>query len=315
MGQRTAIDTGFLADGYVCGVGEGLRHHDRSPLRWLAIPAAVALVALVLVGSRTRAVDPPAGLDIDSVLSVLEVVGYVAVMLGVIGAVFGIAVYRQRRAAPKEPGHAPKNLQPMPLWAQVLGLVVVAGVVIGQSIVILQYILELLERAARNGSELGGGGGDQGAITSTGRELATLGIAVVIVIAIGAIALALAVRWRFAGATGAADDERAEARGRAVEDSLEALLVEPDPRRAIIAAYAAMERAFARAGFARDAAEAPFEYLRRMLAGPARRAAEVRTLTNLFQLARFSHHAIDDGMRTDAIRALERIRDVPETAS
>ncbi|MBI2782250.1 MAG: DUF4129 domain-containing protein [Chloroflexi bacterium] len=94
----------------------------------------------------------------------------------------------------------------------------------------------------------------------------------------------------------------------AVDVSLDALRREPDPRRAVIAAYAAMERALSGAGLGRHRSEAPMEYVRRVLTEQTRAPEEVRTVTGLFQVAKFSQHPVDEGMRRSAIAALERIR-------
>ena len=50
-----------------------------------------------------------------------------------------------------------------------------------------------------------------------------------------------------------------------LDDTLEDLEREPDPRRAVIAAWARMERGLAAAGLPRHPAEAPFEYAARVL--------------------------------------------------
>jgi hypothetical protein len=86
------------------------------------------------------------------------------------------------------------------------------------------------------------------------------------------------------------------------------LLNDPDARHAVIRAYAAMERLFARRGRARRADETPFEYVEHSLeqAGAPRDAAI--DLTELFEQARFSDHVINTTFRTSAIRALEAVR-------
>src|SRR5215211_845879 len=53
---------------------------------------------------------------------------------------------------------------------------------------------------------------------------------------------------------------RAERLVELLDDTLEDLEREPDPRRAVIAAWARMERGLAAAGLPRHPAEAPFEY-------------------------------------------------------
>jgi hypothetical protein len=92
-------------------------------------------------------------------------------------------------------------------------------------------------------------------------------------------------------------------------DSIDDLEAEPDPRRAVIAAYARMEAVLARHGLRRNPSETPLEYLRRILLGLTTRADAVRRLTSLFEQAKFSRHEIDGAMKQDAIGALRELRD------
>jgi hypothetical protein len=94
-----------------------------------------------------------------------------------------------------------------------------------------------------------------------------------------------------------------------IDDAIEDLEAEPDPRRAVIAAYARMENVLARHGLRRDASETATEYLRRILLGLTTRVDAVRRLTALFEQAKFSHHTIDGRMKQEAIDALRTIRD------
>ncbi len=95
-----------------------------------------------------------------------------------------------------------------------------------------------------------------------------------------------------------------------LDDSLDDLLAERDPRRAVIATYARMERTLAGAGFPRAAAEAPLEYLGRVLRDLLHASADaVSKLTALFERAKFSQHDIDTGMKDEAIDALVSVRD------
>ena len=95
----------------------------------------------------------------------------------------------------------------------------------------------------------------------------------------------------------------------AVEESLETLREIPDPRRAIIAAYASMEGSMFRAGLPRRLSEAPVEYVTRILAALVGLSIDLTRLTQLFELAKFSNHEIDEPMRTEAIGALSNIRE------
>jgi uncharacterized protein DUF4129 len=95
----------------------------------------------------------------------------------------------------------------------------------------------------------------------------------------------------------------------ALDESLDDLRADPDLRRAIIASYARMETALAAAGLPRRPAEAPLEYVERALLTLDTSAAAVRTLTDLFEWARFSHHEPEPSMRDEAVDALVAVRD------
>lgn len=95
----------------------------------------------------------------------------------------------------------------------------------------------------------------------------------------------------------------------ALDESLDDLRNEPDVRRAIIAAYARMERSLAAAGIPRRPSEAPLEYMARALQQLDASSPAVARLTDLFEWAKFSHHDPDESMRNEAIAALVAVRD------
>jgi Domain of unknown function (DUF4129) len=95
------------------------------------------------------------------------------------------------------------------------------------------------------------------------------------------------------------------------DDTLEDLEREPDPRRAVIGAWARMEAGLAAAGLPRRPSEAPFEYAARVLEtalAPTDRPDSVHRLTGLFERAKFSHHTIGQADRDQAIAALRAVR-------
>lgn len=96
-----------------------------------------------------------------------------------------------------------------------------------------------------------------------------------------------------------------------VEAGLEELRSIRDPRTAVIRAYAAMERVFARRGLGRRPHEAPTEYLARLVPGTADRGAAASRLTRAYQLARFSFHRVPPDLKEEAIAALEAMRSTP----
>jgi hypothetical protein len=104
-------------------------------------------------------------------------------------------------------------------------------------------------------------------------------------------------------------DDAATALSAALGESVDDLRAERDPRRAVIAAYARMERTLDRHGFPRFRAEAPLEYLARVLRELHVRTGAVLALTELFERAKFSLHEIDADMKEEAIGALIAVRD------
>jgi hypothetical protein len=95
----------------------------------------------------------------------------------------------------------------------------------------------------------------------------------------------------------------------ALDDALDDVRAETDPRRAVIKAYARMEQILGGHGLPRRPEETPYEYLARTLQAVSASAASAARLTDLYERARFSHHEIDPTMREDAIGALTAIRD------
>ena len=106
----------------------------------------------------------------------------------------------------------------------------------------------------------------------------------------------------------------AETLSEVLAETLDDLRTERDPRKAVIRAYARMERMLAARGVPRHESEAPVEYLVRVLEIVQASAHSIRRLTRLFERARFSPHRIDDGMKEDAIEALSGLRAELEVA-
>jgi hypothetical protein len=91
-------------------------------------------------------------------------------------------------------------------------------------------------------------------------------------------------------------------------DTLDDLRAERDPRRAVIEVYARMEQTFAAYRVPREPAETPLEYVARALDSLRVSASAVRRLTLLYQGAKFSTHAVDTGMKDEAIGTLAGLR-------
>ena len=132
-----------------------------------------------------------------------------------------------------------------------------------------------------------------------------LALGVAILIAVVIVALIVVDRRRARSAE--RSPEALERLVRALDDAIDDLRRDPDPRRAVVAAYARMEQALSYHGLPRRLSEAPYEYLARV--GHELDAEEpVAVLTELFEEAKFSEHSVDEDMRGRAIDALVSVR-------
>ncbi len=93
-----------------------------------------------------------------------------------------------------------------------------------------------------------------------------------------------------------------------VELSLQALLDEPDPRRAVIAAYQSMDHRLKGAGLGREPWEAPFEHLSRVLQSLGGTAPVAHQLASLFERAKFDKLPCGPEMKQEALAALTLLR-------
>ena len=94
----------------------------------------------------------------------------------------------------------------------------------------------------------------------------------------------------------------------AVEESLDDLRGEPDPRTAIMKIYRNFERELAGAALPRRPWQTPVEFMRAALEKLPLPARAVRSLTGLFELARFSQHPVGAAEQENAWRSLIEIR-------
>jgi Domain of unknown function (DUF4129) len=94
-----------------------------------------------------------------------------------------------------------------------------------------------------------------------------------------------------------------------LDEAIDDVLHEVDPRRAVIEAWTRLERVLARHGLPRREAEAPFEYAARAGAELDVESAWLETLAGLFEWARFSLHDVTPAMRDEALGGLVAVRD------
>lgn len=281
----------------------------RARAAWLA--AGIGLVVVAAFASRAAPLVIAWDLAGPSPLQVIEVVGYVALFVGIALVPAAIWFGRQRRRAAGRPVGMRSAASSLPRWASALGTVVVILVFAGEAAVLIAYLADL-QRSGRSPLDALFGGelpasGDGPIRGERGLEAITMALLITAVLAV--VALVVLISWRREDEPpDAAAPTGRQAAAEAVELGLDALRREADPRRAVIAAYAAMGRSLSRSGLPREESEAPQEYLRRIFTGFAGVAKEVATLTHLFEVAKFSHHVVDEEMRGIAVGALERLR-------
>jgi hypothetical protein len=230
------------------------------------------------------------------------------------GLVFLTDLYRRavaRRRDEEDEGADDPGTPPVPAWmrtlTQILSLVyfVVVAYLLWRGGLPLAGVMSLGHGAAPaiGGAPSGPGPEAPPFVTWTFGALA-------LAAGLGALALALWVAFgaRLSRVDATAAGGEAEPLGAAVEESLEDLRAEPDPRRAIIRCYARFERVAAESGVARLPWSTPMEFMGEALGRlPVPRAA-VPALTGLFELARFSHHPLGTPERDRALAALDEIR-------
>lgn len=141
-------------------------------------------------------------------------------------------------------------------------------------------------------------------------SFATIPVLVVLGLAgAGIVAFTFAARARRRELDPFSHADVAEALEDALAETLDDLRAERDPRKAVIAAYARLERTLAAFGLPRRPAEAPAEYLQRILGQLEVSHRLIARLTALFERAKFSQHEVDPGMKEEAIDALQTTRD------
>jgi hypothetical protein len=290
------------------------RRWARASVAALGLSAATALIAMASRGplSRSTPVDAAsARAPVTALLMLLAGSGIVGLT-----AVAMLSWPRRRRKSDDEPEHEPEALRMHWIWKLLaamlplaLGATLIAAAVLGT-------------RSVNHVPRLGVGGRSFGPVpTAPARSRAGSGefvvpgwlpwaaLAIVFVAAVGALLVVL----RRAEPVATSSEQGAAC--AAVDAAIGALHHSADPRSALIAAYAAMERALTEHGIARSRAEAPREYLQRVVVVASGAGLDASTLTGLFEQARFSTHPIPERSRAVALSALGSLRARLEVAS
>ncbi|HWL34274.1 MAG TPA: DUF4129 domain-containing protein [Gaiellaceae bacterium] len=266
--------------------------------------AAVVLVAVAARGSTSLG-DNSARKPSDALMDVFFTMYLVAMLAGAVMFVYLLVLRRKVKA---QTGQAPRR--------SVLEMLGTMFVLVAVGILLARRLGDWRRPAPVEPEEAIGQARSipidtATQLTPTSYEAEIAWVPVLVTIALIVLAT---VAWWYAGrarkhARGELHSELAAAVAHAVDESLDDLRAEPDPRRAVIAAYARLERVLAAHGLPRNPAEAPLEYLGRMLAQLSVTDKAARALTDLFERAKFSQHAVGAEMKDEAIDALQTVRD------
>lgn len=101
-----------------------------------------------------------------------------------------------------------------------------------------------------------------------------------------------------------------EAVAQMIDDALLQLRDELDPRLAVRCAYASVAAGLGNHERARKPSETELEFVERHLRSLGAGGPALERLTDIFELARFSEHPVDDAMRQEAVVALGDLRQV-----
>lgn len=273
----------------------------------LILAVLLLLLALVALASRPFAQAPAVGLAAPEWIAVAADTIVQMLLILLLAAALAATAFNVWVVLPLP------RVRPRP---RPFGSAAVAYLYFGAAVCFLILLRARLARVARPPSA--SAGGILGFASANGLPGARgiTWLSILAAIAILAVAALLLLRWwRAWGASSAAPEDRGPTTtpepphrlAPAIGESLDALRAEPDPRRAVIAAYACLETELRAMGRPRHPAEAPLEYLARILAAFRVNASALRRLTDLFEWAKFSHHEVDRTMKDEAIDALQRL--------
>jgi hypothetical protein len=285
-------------------------------LRAAAVVAGITAAAAVVAAAARGPLSRSTPIDASSASAPVTALSFLLLGAGIVAlTALGILVFRQRRRKNDPEDRASEPPEISWIWKVVA---ILAPFALGAALILAAVTgSKKLPVAPNLSGGLGGGfgvasgraapatGGRTGFVLPAWLPWTILGIVLVAILA--GVAVLVLRRGR-----APADAPEPAAADQAVQAAIAALEADADPRGAVIAAYAAMQRTLAAHGLVRSPSEAPREFLRRVLV--ANRAAEedAGTLTGLFEEARFSTHPISERTRERALSALRSLELRPQ---
>jgi Domain of unknown function (DUF4129) len=274
----------------------------------VAVLLAVAVAGLRAHGTFSRAAHSAAEGVTGSLLGLLVATGE-----GIAVVAFIVVLATARPERKKNPDTEEPPRPPFPWWAKTLAILVALAVMVTPFVVLFskksKRQVAVLPPLTQRGAVRTGAGRLAGhAMGGVWPLIAGMVIAVAVVVAM----TVRSRRRRFANRSRGPSPRLAR-----LLDSLAAghaaLTSSADPRTAIIACYAAMERGFAAAGSAPADADTPAEVLARAADAGIIRSSSPEVLTGLFRRARYSTEPMTSADSGAAASALAQMRADLET--
>jgi Domain of unknown function (DUF4129) len=268
------------------------------------VAVLLAVVAWAATGIRAGGANGPARTISPALSGTLNAVVAAAWGAGVVLLI--VMVRRLRRRLEEDPEGLDPRPPPKPWWVTMIAWLIVAAV-------FLIPVLTFRNRQAREPQPTPTAAPGSDPSIGTPEDPARPSTWVIVGFVAGAAVAAAALAFAARRPPSIGDDreplpELQRAVVGVVDESIGDIEREPDPRRAIIRAYARMETVLARGGIPRRPSETPLEYIEGALRTLAIPAAPARSLTELFEIARFSDRPIDVSMKRRAIDCLLDIR-------
>ena len=272
------------------------------------VAAVAVLLALTAAGLRSRgtfshapdrALAGASGAVVATALAATEGVALVAFVLV-------LAMARPRRK-PKADDDEPPRL-PFPWWAKTLAVLAAVAVMVTPFAVLLTR--KTRPRTAASQARAGGLAGRGATPPRLPAHGPSWPLLAGMLIAL-ALLLALTVWSRRTRRRATGPPPRDQARlalGQSLAAGRAALAGPRDPRAAIIACYAAMERGFAAAGSAPAAADTPAEVLARATGAGLVRSGSAARMAGLFRRARYSSEPMTSADSAAAASALDQMQ-------
>lgn len=289
---------------------EGSPRGPRSSSAWGVVAPVLAVLALVgiVTVAATGSTPSGSGRSTSPADSLLDTVVSLVLVLFVVG--FAVVVYALVHWKEHE-WTAPRRRNDLRALATMLAVAFALALVLRERGLSFTFNPEQapFDRGESSAPPPGFGEGSE-----PGYEFEFAWLPVLVVTVLAAVGVAAFVLSARRARSSRADAALAADLALALDLTLDDLRAEVDPRRAVIAAYARLERVLAAHGQPRLVADTPEEHLARALTQLDVERHAIRRLADLFVRAKFSQHEVDLGMKEEAIGALEHVRDALRAA-